>query len=109
MNRETIEKAADNYSAEIMPAYSDGYFEKYQLADAFETGADWRINSVWHDEFEVPESGKYVLAINGNKHGCRILWMNTDPVNWDEYVEANGIKRWAYTSDLLPDGKEEAL
>lgn len=36
--KKRIEEAADDYSAEIMPAYNDGYFERYQIADAFEAG-----------------------------------------------------------------------
>lgn len=112
MNKETIEKAAN---VEMLSYYADEEYPsdikdiQSDFIEAFQRGAHWRISSVWHDEFEAPESGKYVLAINGNKHGCRILWMNTNPVNWDEYVEANGIKRWAYVDDLLPDEKEEAL
>ena len=101
MNREQIEKAADNYSVEIMPAYSDGYFERYQIADAFESGADWRISSVWHNaRVEVPDRFRFILVekdeemftliiINGKMSSCPMFWV-----------------RWAYISDLLPERKE---
>ena len=101
MTREQIEKAADNYSVEIMPAYSNGYFERYQIADAFESGADWRINSAWHDVEEKP-NGMFVIIIDfGDEIGAEEfgLGMTAD--------DLNGAKRWAYVSDLLPERKEE--
>lgn len=128
MNRETIEKKADNYSAEIMPAYSDGYFEKYQLADAFETGANWRINSVWHDMGkEVPQVyGEYedkvapsipclVRGYLSTGYGYGVRYWNVAYEVWDD-EEADDyecgkdkIECWAYLDDLLPERKEEAL
>lgn len=66
MNREQIEKEADNYSVEIMPAYSDGYFERYQIADAFESGAEWRINSAWHSTDELPKRSGFLAVLIDN-------------------------------------------
>ena len=94
MNRETIEKVADDYSVDIMPAYSDGYFERYQIADAFECGANWRINSVWHEASELPRSLKLIIIEDSNGE-------------FDlGYGITNSTIRWAYVSDLLPDRKE---
>ena len=107
MNRETIEKAADNYSAEIMPAYSDGYFEKYQLADAFETGAHWRINSVWHD-YPEEKPNRYTATLVETRNGIRVL-IEKSALGWNFYARSLDVTRWAYLDDFLPERKEEAL
>ena len=96
MTREQIEKAADNYSVEIMPAYSNGYFERYQIADAFESGANWRINNVWHKPNEEPVSFCSLLLIE-NSNGEFDLGYKFDPAN---------TKRWAYVKDLIPDTED---
>lgn len=108
MNRETIEKKADNYSAEIMPAYSDGYFEKYQLADAFETGAHWRINSVWHNTCDIAEPGKDCLVehMDGDGNVCICIDWRSE-YEWVNACHYDKILRWAYISDLLPERKED--
>lgn len=118
MNRETIEKVADDYSVDIMPAYSDGYFERYQIADAFECGANWRINSVWHDvQKELPAPDKTVIAeyiIDGEKDYCFTHRSESPRVSVDKhgfcfYIRGAEIIRWAYLEDLLPDRKEVQL
>lgn len=100
MNKETIEKAADDYSVEIMPAYSDGYFERYQLADAFEYGAQWRIDSVWHDASESPRTGDRIIVIDEDYHIVDVGYFG----NSDRIMDGH---RWAYINDLLPNRKEE--
>lgn len=98
MKQERIEKAADNYSFEIMPAYSDGYFERYQLADAFEYGAQWRINSVWHNiDNELPECGQHVVNED---------WFDfiaKDEKDLQRIIKKYPFKLWVYVSDLLPN------
>ena len=60
MKKEDIEKAALNgvekYISEnnlkgFMGSYKKGFVE----------GAEWRINSVWHDVNEIPEDGRIIV------------------------------------------------
>ena len=46
MKKEDIEKAAEEYEDSL--TYSS-VKEQYDVQKAFEAGAKWRINSVWHD------------------------------------------------------------
>ena len=102
MNKETIEQAADSYAATANPSYFNGDFDKHSIADAFERGAHWRINSVWHEankEIPIPfrpilvehDDGRFsVNMVGGNMKSCPLAWA-----------------RWAYIDDLLPYGKED--
>ena len=111
MKKEDIEKAAvdscvienEIFNPELTPYYEQG----------FKDGADWRINSVWHDASEIPEANKRVLVCFEN-----VI---------DEYVyyrirgfKPNVLKKcnmrissldkvlyWCYLDDLLPERKEE--
>ncbi|HIW87224.1 MAG TPA: hypothetical protein IAC47_02995 [Candidatus Onthomorpha intestinigallinarum] len=83
MNRETIEKAAN-------ARYEDNTFS-YK---GFITGAEWRINSAWHDMSEKP-NGIFVILIDfGGDVEEYSLGINLDG--------AETAKRWAYISDLIP-------
>ena len=64
MNKKTIEKAAIEYATNATPSYIYGDFDRYAIADSFEQGALWRINSVWHDVREKPDKNKLVVIIN---------------------------------------------
>lgn len=108
MNKETIEKAAKEY-AEENPWYpGETYYEsdiremEEKFADAYIAGADWRINSVWHDiDKEKPMPGKHVV----NEH-----WFDFVAEDWkdlDRIMKKWPFKRWAYVDDLMPDGKED--
>lgn len=97
MNRQTIEQAADNYAANATPSYFNGDFDRHAIAEAFECGADWRINSVWHDMNEKPNGIFVILADFGQEEYS--LGINLDGIE--------SAKRWAYVSDLLPERKED--
>ena len=61
--KKRIEEAADGYSAEITPAYSNGYFERYQTADAFEAGAEYALSHQFVSiEEALPELMERVLV-----------------------------------------------
>lgn len=100
MNRQTIEKAARDYiqpKASIIPV-----MESIATKEGFIAGADWRINSVWHDVEEKP-NGMFVIIIDfGDEVGAEEYGLG---VTADDLI---GAKRWAYISDLLPERKEEA-
>ncbi len=123
MNKETIEKATKNavqarcqcnweYPCEGRDycEFCNGHNSAFDCdencdADAFSegfiAGAQWRINSVWHEASEViPDAYRIVIVVNRIKG----ITVNSLP---------NGAKcpkhwiRWAYMDDLLPNRKED--
>lgn len=110
MNRETIEKAAQSWAkGEITKSRIE------RAERAFKVGADWRINSVWHDvQKELPAPDKTVIAeyiIDGERDYCFTHRSESPRVSVDKhgfcfYIRGAEITRWAYVSDLLPDRKE---
>lgn len=105
MTRKQIERYADDYSVGIVPAYSVGDFARYQIADAFEAGAQWRINSVWHNNSVRPGEDCDVLV--ETKHRIIFDRYDTDYNELDSGTDwETEVIRWAYVSDLLPERKE---
>ncbi len=105
MTREQIEKTAlkcakdrwgDNESQHVTAKAQDTVY-------GFKQGAQWRINSVWHDANEKPDKNQFVLF------ECRKTYGKGYSVNFGENYELmkNVIVRWAYIIDLLPERKEE--
>lgn len=105
MTQEQIERAADLYSANATPTFVDGCFARYATADAFEAGAQWRINSVWHSGNEVPKKHKDLLIELKNMefHICQFKDGDSFLGYYDdrEFI-AFEIISWAYIEDLLP-------
>lgn len=110
MTQEQIEKAARESSTRA------GYNIKI-AADvtgrtvyecAFEAGAQWRINSVWHEASERPEVNKRVLVEFFNKYGNYVYYRLKafKPAQlkyWGiEMAFLDKIIRWTYIEDLLP-------
>ena len=110
MNRETIEKAAKNFIKDFCYDHIDytsiNYEEdNYEAArnntlwefgtEIFMAGADWRINSVWHDVNEEPIYWKLIIRkdiLGDYDLGCEL---KHDTISW------------AYLDDLVPERKEE--
>lgn len=92
MNREEIEKVAN-------AKYEDNTF----AYKGFIEGAEWRINSVWHDVNERPVPNKLILAYSTDFDEYFI----GDLRDFEEFVEHWKITLWAYIDDLLPERKEE--
>ena len=94
MYRKTIEQAADNYAANAKLSFVNGDFDRYAIAEAFEKGAEWRIDSVWHDaRKEKPAYWKLIIRediMGDHDLGCEL---------------AHDTVRWAYMEDLIPDNK----
>ena len=115
MNKETIENAADQYAESATPSNCYGDFDLIAIAEAFERGARWRINSAWHGLDELPVSDKTVIVeyiIDGHAeyvftHLSENANVVTDEYGFCFYVDGGKITRWAYIDDLLPEGKEE--
>ena len=106
MNRKGIEKAVAEYAARANPSFTNGDFDRNAVAQAFEDGAEWRINSVWHNcSKELPTiEGKWILLEvlhNGNLLCVPVKWIN------DELGAMPHMIRWAYLDELMPERKEE--
>ena len=72
------------------------------LNKAAEWGADWRINSVWHDVKELPENNTWFLAQIGND--CfDTFTMRVESDRWKQWCKGMNIIRWSYIKDLLPN------
>ena len=108
MNRETIEKTAKEYAKD---KYGGENAKQYAIAqihagrDGFIDGAQWRINSVWHEADEKPNKNQLILF------ECRRTYGKGYSVNFGENYELlkNVLISWAYVSDLMPDRKEATL
>lgn len=100
MKKEDIEKAASEYSGSILGFKDYPYVMKTHKA--FADGAQWRINSVWHDaKTETPRNNEPIIGITG-KICC---YMGLCGETAKEICPE--MKKWAYISDLLPERKEE--
>ena len=97
MNKETLERAAEEYVMGNSASY----------VECFEAGADWRINSVWHEANDKPEfcGKKGIWIVMYFEHGMlSATFVRND--EWDELRKRNNFAKWAYQTDLLPDRKE---
>lgn len=92
MNREYIEKAAN-------AKYEDNTF----AYKGFIEGAEWRINSLWHETSELPKIGKHIL-VHFKSGSLTSFFVSSDIM---EVFKKFDVIRWAYVSDLLPERKEE--
>ena len=118
MTNEDIERKCLEYSQAATPAYTNGDFDRYAIAQAFEDGAKWRINSVWHKPSAYGEELKRdVEVIAKTKRGYR--FGKFDVVGWfHEYIAfvstssleyaLSDVLEYAYLADLLPDERKEA-
>lgn len=75
-----------------------------EFNEGFIVGAEWRINSVWHDIKEKPKLNKFFIFQNEcNEWETDCLYQQT---KWKLYVAANDLVRWAYIEDLIPNTEE---
>jgi hypothetical protein len=93
MKRKDIEKVADEFANK---EYEISDIDRIPLYKGFYHGAEWRINSVWHNsKTEVPDVNTIVLV------------EKEDGSIWQYKVFAKsqmlGWKRWAYIKDLIPN------
>ena len=107
MTREQIEKAWEEHTL-CNPSMMDEL--SFNERQAFVKGAQWRINSVWRNVYERPDSGRVFLYIGKSledgetKFDTDCLYPNE---NWEDFVFGEAMEEWAYIDDLLPDRKEE--
>lgn len=103
MTKEKIEQEARAYSALIAgrPRHIQDFYEREKYKAGFISGANWRIDSVWHDKTEIPETQKWVFVLMDN--GFIHYTYSTPGV---AKVIMSGCK-WAYVDDLLPNKEDE--
>ncbi len=79
------------------------FYEKEKYEAGFEAGAEWRINSVWHDVNDLPTEEETILGVS-EEYGCFIC----GPVIscFAELVKDVKITKWAYIEDLIPNTNE---
>lgn len=115
MTREDIEKAAVEFANDKCQkrGCSKTYrlhfdFDRYDIERSFEAGADWRINSVWHDmSKEIPKEGKQCLIETTYKNGYIPHYRLTQWYEVNEFINQDDAKvRWAYIEDLLSKTEE---
>ena len=78
----------------------DVYCDADAFGEGFMAGANWRINSVWHDvDKELPDCGRHVVNED---------WFDfeaTSVLHLKRILEKYPFKHWAYVDDLLPERK----
>lgn len=103
MTKEDIERKCLEYSQAATPPYTNGDFDRYAIAQAFEDGAEWRINSVWHNKEEIPDLSQDILIIFKNEI-CTIL---IGAVHTLSELKHYDYTNWAYVKDLIPINEEQ--
>ena len=104
MTREQVEKEIDVRLEEPDNEW-DGIFNS-GYSRGFRDGAQWRINSVWHDVKEIPDTGKFVLIQLVGSEKCLILFLPRKR-DYLSFIKRESVIGWAYVSDLLPEREEE--
>ena len=102
MTKEDIEKAAVDscvfensiFNPELTPYYEQGFIE----------GAEWRINSVWHDINEIPEDGRIIVLLG--KYGTMLIYGPNMMYYKEAVIADGGFLKWAYKEDLIPNTEE---
>ena len=105
MTKEQIRKAAKDVADKVCNATD--CIEWENLVFAFEDGANWRINSVWHKPEEVPEPYDTLLVKCIEGYRPWTLWP-THIRSWEFLVETKRVVCWAYIDDLIPTKDETA-
>lgn len=99
MTREQIERAAM-----LSCASKDEVLTDFG-SSCFIEGAQWRINSVWHDNSIRPGEDCDVLV--ETKRGIEMDRYDIDYNELDNGTDWEAdVIRWAYVDDLLPERKE---
>ena len=124
MKKEYIEKAAKEALLNDSTEFRNTKIGTFQ--QGFVVGAEWRINSVWHDmKEEIPQIyGDYgdlfypqipclVRGMLSTGYGYGVRYWNVTEQCWDDEdcddyeCGKDKIEEWAYLDDLLPERKEE--
>lgn len=108
MEREDIERAADIYANENRNRGNN--VKPYSVVD-FISGAEWRINSVWHSITVIPDCHRFIVFLPkkstiGSKNPIMgILEENKTFISSRPgciLCRLDEMESWAYLDDLLP-------
>ena len=107
MTQEDIENAAREESGRWAPGpvHLQDIYRRDDFEAGFHRGANWRIDSVWHDAREQPQCDIFFIYENV-VHAFHVdgVFPSEDEVFvWDDYVKDWGLIRWAYIEDLIPN------
>lgn len=104
MKREDIEMKSDQYAQEATPTYVNGDFDRNAIAQSFEDGANWRIDSVWNDITEKPKCSRAILVLYNAAGSVGVWYPDFEDVlkRFNKYH----IMKWAYVDDLLPNKED---
>ena len=102
MTKEQIEKAGRDYALDQLGIV--GLPGRAEAMKAFISGAQWRINSVWHSTDELPKYSGFLAVLMSN--GLMEIMYYSAGIGFHE-MTLKGYVLWAYISDLLPERKEE--
>lgn len=102
MKREDIKQAAQSRCDRRF-----SYLHNSAFFDGFIAGAEWRINSVWHNASEIPISGKEALVkyITGDlkiKYRVDVFC----GYEWKEMCHYDKLIQFAYIEDLIPNTED---
>lgn len=88
------------YSKDVSSAGRSVFGKHYKRG--FRAGAQWRINSVWHDASEIAKQGEHIVVVmeSGN---FTSLFVTPDIA---QIFKKFNVILWAYSKDLLPERKE---
>lgn len=113
MKIEDIENAAREESGRWAPGpvHLQDIYRRDDFEAGFHEGANWRINSVWHDADIEPTEEKMLVIINKR---CEIKENDyaknkkyfASTYTWDHEVITEEITKWSYKDDLLPNTEE---
>lgn len=93
MKREDIKEAAEIYAKEACRPLWRAGTEQVCITDFLE-GAEWRINSLWHNSTEKPQPGKLLVV--------KTIYGEYDLCYYGAYALWNTVMTWAYMKDLIP-------
>ena len=88
------------------------YYDDVNCHNAFLHGVEWADEhpvDVWHDASEVPAGRDWRILCEDESGKCWVASRRdafTIGYNWQEFAEDKALTRWAYISDLLPEGGE---
>lgn len=118
MMKDDIKKAAAEYAYEACRLLWRTGKEQVCMADFIE-GANWRINSVWHSNTEMPNRNldKYycgeellIQTVDGKFNFGKVYYgygyngkMFYTVTCRDKTYSMDEIKRWTYVKDLTPN------
>jgi|GEM_PF-381136 hypothetical protein len=110
MTKEQIEKAAAIYTAQ---AEESDYAEVRDVKRAFADGANWYINSVWHDASERPKDRNAQCLVEVKSGGSSFFLLSqfyhSGGFSFMDGINKIQPKRWAYIEDLLPNKEIKSI